>query len=126
RLKRTYVGAAVLGLLATLLTAVGIGASTTPAHAFVDRDCSDFNTQRAAQLFFLDAGGPSRDPHRLDSDGDGIACETNPCPCYYDTQAPQQPSQQPKDPNRGRKKLVQHARIVKVTDGDTVKVRLAS
>lgn len=41
-----------------------------------DRDCSDFDTWEEAQAFFLAAGGPERDPHRLDSDGDGIACET--------------------------------------------------
>lgn len=125
-MKKTTIGTAVLGLLAALLTTLGVAATTTTAHAFVDRDCSDFGTQRAAQIFYLNAGGPSSDPHRLDSDGDGVACETLPCPCYYGTQTPQQPTQEPKEPRQGRKKLVQHARIIKVTDGDTVKVRLAS
>lgn len=41
-----------------------------------DRDCSDFASWEEAQAFFLAAGGPERDPHRLDSDGDGIACES--------------------------------------------------
>ncbi|HZG83441.1 MAG TPA: thermonuclease family protein [Paenibacillus sp.] len=40
-----------------------------------DRDCGDFATQREAQAFYEAAGGPERDPHRLDGDGDGIACE---------------------------------------------------
>lgn len=40
-----------------------------------DRDCSDFASQEAAQAFFEAAGGPQRDPHRLDRDRDGIACE---------------------------------------------------
>lgn len=40
-----------------------------------DRDCSDFSTQQEAQIFFEAAGGPYSDPHKLDSDGDGIACE---------------------------------------------------
>jgi endonuclease YncB( thermonuclease family) len=40
-----------------------------------DRDCSDFRTQAEAQRFFEAAGGPARDPHRLDGDGDGLACE---------------------------------------------------
>lgn len=40
-----------------------------------DRDCGDFATQAEAQAFFEAAGGPERDPHRLDADGDGIACE---------------------------------------------------
>lgn len=40
-----------------------------------DRNCGDFATHAEAQAFFLAAGGPMRDPHRLDGDGDGIACE---------------------------------------------------
>ncbi len=43
-----------------------------------DRDCSDFATQEEAQQFFLAAGGPLSDPHRLDADHDGIACESLP------------------------------------------------
>ncbi|MGQ9483362.1 MBL fold metallo-hydrolase [Chloroflexus sp.] len=43
-----------------------------------DRDCSDFATQAEAQAFFLANGGPARDPHRLDGDDDGIACESLP------------------------------------------------
>lgn len=48
----------------------------TAGEAFVDRDCGDFTARAEAQSFFEAAGGPERDPHRLDSDGDGIACET--------------------------------------------------
>lgn len=43
-----------------------------------DRDCPDFSTQKEAQAFFESNGGPARDPHRLDQDKDGIACETLP------------------------------------------------
>lgn len=43
--------------------------------AQADRDCSDFSTWREAQDFYEGAGGPARDPHRLDRDRDGIACE---------------------------------------------------
>jgi micrococcal nuclease len=43
-----------------------------------DRDCPDFATHEEAQQFFLAAGGPDSDPHRLDGDHDGIACETLP------------------------------------------------
>ena len=43
-----------------------------------DRDCPDFFTQREAQDFYLAAGGPTRDPHRLDRDRDGFACEALP------------------------------------------------
>ncbi|MYL34716.1 nuclease [Pontibacillus yanchengensis] len=43
-----------------------------------DRDCSHFSTQEVAQQFFTAAGGPEQDKHRLDRDGDGIACESLP------------------------------------------------
>jgi hypothetical protein len=41
-----------------------------------DYDCSDFASQAEAQRFFEQAG--PGDPHRLDRDNDGIACETLP------------------------------------------------
>ena len=40
-----------------------------------DKDCADFSTHREAQIFYEDNGGPHDDPHNLDSDRDGIACE---------------------------------------------------
>ncbi len=43
-----------------------------------DRDCPDFETQEEAQEFYIAAGGPGSDPHRLDRDRDGIACEDLP------------------------------------------------
>lgn len=77
----------VLGLLTVMLGALCSLVASPPASA-ADRDCSDFASQRAAQIFFLNHGGPRSDPHRLDSDGDGIACETNPAPYYYGTTPP--------------------------------------
>jgi hypothetical protein len=57
--------------------------ATLPSSAIAsDKDCKDFRTQRAAQIFFLKHGGPRQDPDRLDADNDGVACEDNPCPCY--------------------------------------------
>jgi len=41
-----------------------------------DRDCGDFSTWKEANDFFIAAGGPDRDPHRLDGDSDGIPCES--------------------------------------------------
>jgi Excalibur calcium-binding domain len=38
-----------------------------------DLDCADFSSWRGAQDAFLNSG--SGDPHRLDADNDGIACE---------------------------------------------------
>ena len=54
-------------------------AGETPAPeegVFVDRNCDDFGTWQEAQDFFLSEGGPDNDPHRLDRNGDGIACES--------------------------------------------------
>lgn len=75
-LPRISLAIAAMAVLMMLLAA-----SPPAAHAR-DRDCADFATQRAAQIFFLRHGGPRRDPHRLDGDNDGVACEDNPCPCY--------------------------------------------
>lgn len=60
----------------------------TGSPPLIDRDCADFPTQRAAQIFFLEQGGPGRDPHHLDGNRDGVACEGNPCPCYRGTEPP--------------------------------------
>jgi endonuclease YncB( thermonuclease family) len=118
----------VLRRITLLLTALAIAATgligftTTPATA-ADRDCGDFPNQKAAQIFFLNAGGPSSDPHGLDSEGDGVACESNPCPCYYGKTPPGgggEPAPEPKPDPVLKSKAV----VVKVTDGDTVKVRI--
>jgi hypothetical protein len=49
---------------------------TTHSAPVGDRDCGDFSTHDEAQVFF-DSQGPG-DPHKLDRDGDGVACETLP------------------------------------------------
>ena len=108
----TGVVSAVVGLLATLLTAFA-----APAGAVIDRDCGDFATQAAAQAFFLANGGPSSDPHRLDADGDGRACDSNPCPCGVS--APH-PVAAPVSVFR------ETGNVVRVVDGDTLEVRLRS
>lgn len=41
-------------------------------------NCTDFNTHAEAQSAFEACGGASNDIHRLDSDGDGVACESLP------------------------------------------------
>ncbi len=105
----------VLALVAGLLVTVG-GAG--PAAA-VDYDCSDFSTQAQAQKVYVDAGGPSSDPYRLDADDDGRACDSLPCPCGYpsggDSASPSRPA-----------RLVQYGRVTRVVDGDTIDVRLHS
>jgi Excalibur calcium-binding domain len=47
-----------------------------PVYSDEDKDCSDFATHSEAQAFFEAAG--AGDPHRLDRDGDGVACEDLP------------------------------------------------
>lgn len=112
----------VASLLATTLVAALVAAvlglvGGSPASATTDRDCSDFDTQAQAQSFFLN-NSPSTDPHRLDSDGDRIACETLPCPCSTNTGGG-------KGGDTGTV-LRQPGRVVHVVDGDTIDVRLAS
>ena len=43
-----------------------------------DRNCGDFDTWDEANAFFLAAGGPDEDRHRLDSDRDGTPCTSLP------------------------------------------------
>src|SRR4051794_12965232 len=87
------------------------------AHA-ADRDCADFSSQRDAQNYFISRRGPGSDPDRLDGDDDGVACESLPCPCG----ASAGPAPRPKPRARKQAQVIQ-ARITKVTDGDTLKVR---
>jgi excalibur calcium-binding domain-containing protein len=61
---------AIVAIVATL--ALALAPSATMA---ADKDCADFSSWRAAQKFFKKHGGPKYDPHRLDGDNDGIACE---------------------------------------------------
>jgi hypothetical protein len=63
----------VAGAVAALTMALA-----APVASARDYDCSDFSTQKQAQRFFKKAGGPKKDPHRLDADHDGIACEALP------------------------------------------------
>lgn len=56
---------------------VGKGRRRAYYTIFIDRNCADFRTQREAQVFFDGAKTASkRDPHRLDPDNDGRACQT--------------------------------------------------
>ena len=42
--------------------------------------CLRYPSDDAAQEAFLNAGGPERDPKKLDPDGDGFACTWDPTP----------------------------------------------
>jgi hypothetical protein len=59
------------------LALVAAAALAQPAAAFRDRDCADFKSHAQAQRFF-EKHNPGRDPHNLDGDNDGIACEDLP------------------------------------------------
>lgn len=77
---------AVLALGVAVMLAIALLPSVAVGRG--DRDCPEFPDQRAAQIFYLKHGGPRYDPDRLDADHDGIACEDDPCPCYYKTHLP--------------------------------------
>jgi hypothetical protein len=69
----------ILRLASVVLAAalLALAFTAAPAAAFRDRDCSDFSTQAQAQRFYK-KHHPRRDPHRLDADRDGLACEDLP------------------------------------------------
>jgi len=75
-----------------------------------DYDCSDFSTQAQAQKYLLPG-----DPHRLDAEGDGVACESLPCPC-----STARPGDGKKPPPP--KTIRFRARVTDVVDGDTIDV----
>jgi hypothetical protein len=68
----------VSGILAFLMILVAVPGLATSPRAAEAATCADFPTQAVAQSYLRD--NPS-DPAGLDTDGDGIACESNPCPC---------------------------------------------
>ncbi|MBD3886614.1 excalibur calcium-binding domain-containing protein [Phormidium tenue FACHB-886] len=69
------VGLATWGILDRLSLSSSLPSSPATRPSAGDLDCSDFPTQAAAQQA-LDAD--RSDPHRLDGDGNGIACERLP------------------------------------------------
>lgn len=70
--------------LVAALALVGFAAASPASDpAGADLDCADFDSQNEAQAFF-ESHDPGSDPHALDGDGDGAACETLPCPCAGD------------------------------------------
>jgi hypothetical protein len=83
-------------LIAVLILFAALAVASLPSAAAAgDRDCPSFSSQRAAQFFYLRHGGPRYDPHRLDADDDGVACEDNPCPCYFKKHLPRRANPAP-------------------------------
>lgn len=66
--KRGFIGVAVAALAILLV----------PSAGAQDRNCDDFEDWEEAQAFYEAEGGPESDPHGLDADDDGIACESFP------------------------------------------------
>jgi hypothetical protein len=69
----------VVRLIRVVLTACALMfVSVAPSHAQIsDLDCADFGSQQEAQAAYDKSPG---DPHRLDPDMDGVACETSGVP----------------------------------------------
>jgi hypothetical protein len=96
-MRRLFVIGAVIALAVLAL------ASLPNQVVAADKDCADFPSQRAAQIFFLKHGGPRYDPDRLDADHDGVACEDNPCPCYRKRHLPRRMTREALSVNRARR-----------------------
>lgn len=60
----------------TTATTTKTPSPTSTSTSESDRDCGDFDSQQEAQEFFEANGGPEEDPHRLDGDGNGQACDS--------------------------------------------------
>lgn len=109
-------------VLALLIISLGLSTWIQgPASAALDRDCADFPTQAAAQNYY---NGQVGDPDGLDADGNGLACESNPCPCIGrgggGNPTPTPPPPPPPSVFR------ETGNVTAIVDGDTLRVRLRS
>ena len=73
----TVVMAAAL-LLVGMLSVSAFAQQRGPSGDDGTYNCGDFDTQQDAQAFFEAQGGPASDPHGLDGDSDGVACQNLP------------------------------------------------
>ena len=113
--------------LCALGALVAIPSAAAANHAG-DVDCSDFPSQAAAQSHLNAHPG---DPDGLDGDSDGRACESLPCPCSDASGPPATnpappPPPPPPPPAPAAAAQTAKARVVRVIDGDTLKVKLAT
>lgn len=70
-MKKKLVGT-VLGLFLVLGSALNVGAVEN------DRDCGDFSSHEEVMAFWYENGySADNDPHDLDRDNDGLACEVS-------------------------------------------------
>ncbi|HWC27674.1 MAG TPA: thermonuclease family protein [Solirubrobacteraceae bacterium] len=116
----------LLLLVCAVSTLMGLLASQAASHS-VDLDCSDFGFQQAAQDHRDVHTG---DPDRLDDDEDGRACEELPCPCDGAAVPPPVVTPAARPPSATPAPVVAaqsaKARVVRVIDGDSLTVRLAT
>jgi micrococcal nuclease len=95
-------------LFAITALCVGVLSSSPPsAQAAV---CADYANQKEAQEHH----------DTLDADGDGIYCESLPCPC---SDAKQDPGSTPPVTAPPGKTYIYTGRVTRVVDGDTLKVK---
>lgn len=122
-LRRLLVLRPVLLAIVACATFAVVPATSSAA----DQDCPNFATQGAAQAWMNAHPG---DPDGLDGDGDGVACETLPCPCGTGAAAPAPPTPAVPQPvlttSTAPRVLNAQARITRVVDGDTIKVRFSN
>lgn len=107
------------GVFVAALAVVGWGVLAPQRSRAADHDCSDFSNQAQAQHFF-EGHHPGRDPQNLDGDGDGKACEDLPCPCAG-SGGGHHGGGGGGGAGGGRSG---RARVLSVTDGDTIDVRI--
>jgi endonuclease YncB( thermonuclease family) len=103
-----------LSLLLAFAVAAPVWGADAPVTAAAV--CADHPNQASAQ----------RAKDTRDADGDGIYCESLPCPCLKPGSGSPPPPPPPPDPPKSkRKKRAQRiqARITSVVDGDTIKVK---
>lgn len=101
--------------LAVLAAVLGGLLLASPSAQARDLNCSDFSNQAQAQKHLTPG-----DPHGLDGDGNGVACESLPCPCSK--ARPGKGSDAPDPPRVIRFR----ATVSSVVDGDTIEVRRRS
>jgi endonuclease YncB( thermonuclease family) len=110
----------MLVLLCAIGVAMGLPSSAPATHGG-DLDCSSFATQAAAQSHLAAHPG---DPDGLDGNSDGVPCESLPCPCGTTNTPPPAPTPAPAAPAPSTQSAT--ARVVRVIDGDTLRVRLTT
>lgn len=106
-------------VFAALLALGAVARLPTPivAAAQRDLDCRDFPNQAAAQAELR--RDPS-DPHQLDADRDGIACESSRCPCDKTPVNRSAAPPPPAPPPATAAAADGWTRVVHLIDGDTV------